>query len=174
MFVYSCATRHADYFFFMHTLFSCDTLLPFPSPFILRCNALLPSPSYLTLAPSPSHLALALSRSHLALTPSRSHLTLAFPPCPRTLAFPPCPRALVFPSCPHTLAPPPFPRVPTSCSCSCPHLAPVPSRSHLALAFPSLPCFGMQSPPPSTQLCHHHWLASDIIYIYIVMSVYRN
>ena len=95
MFIYSCATRHTDYFFFMHVLFSCDILspfpLPFPLPFVLQCNALLPSHSHLALMPSclciptshphvptlPSCSYLTPSRSHLTLMPSLSHPTLA-------------------------------------------------------------------------------------------------
>ena len=54
------------------------------------------------------------------------------------------------------------------------HVSILPSHSHPTITFPSCPHFGMRSPLPSAQLCHHHCLASDIIYLYIVMSVYRN
>ena len=136
----------------LHSLFLCDTLLPFPLPsfcdatLCCRCLPILLSPSHHALA-----LALPSCPPFVPLpSPSYRALALARPSCPRPhLPFPPSPSIMPSPS-------------------------PLLSPPALTLALPSHPRFGMWSPLPSAQLHHRHWLASDIVYLYIVMSVNRN
>ena len=145
MFVYSHAMRHADLFFLHACAFFMRHVVAFPfTPRVPIAPSPLPPTLALMFLPSPSP-----SRPRIPIVPSPSHCAHAFPSCPRPrVPSHPGPRILAL-----ALAFLPLP----SCSCPRPH---VPA---LALTF-----------LPSPLCSHRHWLASDIIYLYIVMSVYRS